>query len=226
MPVLAAYPVRVVDRRRWRSLSPQRRFLATQPTPTRCAPRPVRRRRRLHRSITDDLHLRSRTHAPRYTLAAKPRELTPLDPSDGAAVGADPGLQRAEHDRDDPRPGARHADPEGDHLRRRLLHRRHARASRGAARGRLHRPAHPPAAERRQGQGDPHRARGEHGGHRHRAGRRPRVRPAGLARPARSRSSPARRTPASARASSAGRIVCSTTGTPSATRCSRCSATC
>src|SRR5687768_16128003 len=103
-------------------------------------------------------------------------------PGDGDPVGADPGVQRAPHDRDHPGPRARHADPEGDHLRRRLLDRRHAGAPRRAPRGGLHRPAPPPAPERGQGPGDPHRARRLHGGDRHRAGRRPRVRPAGLAR--------------------------------------------
>ena len=74
---------------------------------------------------------------------------------------------------------------EGDHLRRRPFHRRHAADPRDAARAGTHRQAVSPSGKPRQGRGDSAGAVDEHRRHRDRAGRRSRVRSRRLARAAR-----------------------------------------
>ena len=134
------------------------------------------------------------------------------------------GLQRGRHRAHAARAGARGADPEGDHRRRRLLDRRHARrCSRSIA---PRRPTRPTTAwscsrhERNQGKGAAVRtAVGAHDGrHRDHPGRRPRVRPARV--PAADPADPrrARRRRLRLALPRAARGACCSSGTRSANR--------
>ena len=151
-------------------------------------------------------------------------------PGDSDPLGRHPGLQRAGHDPRDPPAGACGPDQEADHRGRRLLDATapaRSSASWKSSDGDLK----VVYQDDQPGQGGraAHRVPARHRRHRHRPGRRPRVRPGAVSRSSSSRSSRTRPTSSSARGSSARRTACSISGirwrTSSSRSCRTCSPT-
>ena len=151
--------------RRSRALTPPT-LLAGEPSAAAAVCREHQHRTRLRTCDRNDLHPDSTRHRGHRTAARRRRShaahaRTHADRSRLArAVGADSRLQRAQHDRADPRTRCTRCPVrEGDHLRQRLLHRRHEGDPRSAVRRRAHSSADSSAAQHGEGRRDSHGAR-------------------------------------------------------------------